>query len=182
MKLKKGANRFQINLKKGTNLGLLLGCLLVFLSCNQNDNMGHATPAEVVAKVRKAAQLLEKEGLNGLSKLRDASSEFSWKDTYVFSFNCDEDRVLANPAFPDKVGGDIKQHTDYNGFRYGQKMCEGKDSPNGIWVEYMWPRPGREEPLRKISYVLTVKSLGIQVGAGIYNEEVTLAELNSLIE
>lgn len=183
MELRKETNRIQIRLKKGINPGLLFACLLTLLSCKQKDtSVEHATPTEVVAKVRKAAQLLEDKGLSGLEILRDASSEFSWKDTYIFSFNCDEDRVLANPAFPDKVGGDIKQHTDYNGFQYGQEMCAGKDNPNGIWVEYVWPRPSSKEPLRKISYVITVRSLGIQVGAGIYDEAVTMAELNRLIE
>ncbi len=183
MKSKRKTNRIQVKLEKGTNPGLLVLCLLTLLSCKQKGtDTEHATPSEVVAKVRKAAQLLETNGLSGLSQLRDATSEYSWKDTYVFSFNCDEDRVLANPAFPDKVGGDIKQHTDYNGFQYGQEMCAGKNNPNGIWVEYVWPRPGSEEPLRKISYVMTVKGLGIQVGAGIYDDSVTMAELNALIE
>ncbi|NAS12232.1 cache domain-containing protein [Poritiphilus flavus] len=157
--------------------------LILLVSCAEKKQYAHsATPTEVVAKVRKAASHLEDKGLEGLSQLRDPNSEFSWKDTYVFSFNCSEDRVLANPAFPDKVGGDIKKHTDYNGFRYGLKMCEESDNVNGVWIEYLWPKPGGGQPLRKISYVITVKSLNIQVGAGIYNEDIGMAELNRLIQ
>lgn len=160
---------------------VLFVSLILFFSCAE-EKKAHATPSEVVSKVRKAASLLEDKGFEGLSTLRDPNSEFSWKDTYVFSFNCDEDKVLANPAFPDKVGGDIKQHTDYNGFKYGLKMCEGRTNPNGVWVEYHWPRPGSKTPLRKISYVLTVKSLNIQVGAGVYNEDISMDELEELIQ
>ncbi len=170
-------------IKRGTHSGFLI-ILITFLglsSC-KNPSTEHATPQEVVTKVKKAAQLLKDQGMKGLEVLRDGSSEFSWKDTYVFSFNCAEDKVLANPAFPDRVGGDIKQHTDFNGFRYGVKMCEESGRPKGVWVEYIWPRPQGGDPMRKISYVMTVKSLGIQVGSGIYNETITLEELNKLIE
>ncbi len=160
---------------------MLFPSLILLISCADNKGVD-ATPSEVIAKVRKAALLIEDKGLEGLEVLRDPHSEFSWKDTYVFSFNCAEDKVLANAAFPDKVGGDIKQHTDYNGFRYGLKMCEESDSPNGVWVEYIWPKPSGGQPLRKISYVLTVKNLNIQVGAGIYNEEISMTELNQLIQ
>lgn len=165
---------------KLTQIILLTG-LIISVSCTE-EKKESATPSEVVSKVKRAASFLEDNGLEGLNTLRDPDSEFSWKDTYVFSFNCEEDKVLANPAFPDKVGGDIKQHTDYNGFKYGLKMCEGSTSSNGVWVEYIWPRPGGGEPMRKISYVLTVKSLNIQVGAGVYNENISMTELNRLIQ
>ena len=59
---------------------------------------GHAGPAEVVAKVRKAAALLAEGGAAGLEVLRDNRSEFTWKDTYIFVVNCDADTVMANPA------------------------------------------------------------------------------------
>jgi cytochrome c len=133
-------------------------------------------------KVRKAAALLAEQGAAGLAALRDSTSEFTWKDTYVFVVDCDADEVLANPAFPVRQGGDIKQHTDYNGMRYGLALCETAKRPRGGWVEYAWPRPGGGEPSRKISYVVSVDGLPYQLGAGIYDETITIEELERLTD
>ena len=142
----------------------------------------HATPIEVVSKVRMAAKLLADQGAAGIEVIRDSTSEFTWKDTYVFVVDCHQDLVLANPAFPKRQGGDIKQHTDYDGKRYGLELCKTAQQPGGGWVEYVWPRPGGGEPSRKISYVTTVEGRSYQLGAGIYNDTISLAELSRMIE
>ncbi len=139
-----------------------------------------AGPDEVVEKVHKAVALLEAQGEAGLDVIRDRTSEFSWKDTYIFVVNCDADEVMANPAFPERQGGDIKQHTDYNGKQYGLELCATAQQPGGGWLEYVWPRPGGGEPSRKISYVMSVSSAPYQVGAGIYDETVSFEELTAL--
>ena len=139
-----------------------------------------AGPEEVVSKVHKAAALLAAKGDAGLDVIRDASSEFSWKDTYIFVVNCDADEVMANPAFPDRQGGDIKQHTDYDGKQYGLELCATAKQPGGGWLEYVWPRPGGGEPSRKISFVKSVDGQPYQVGAGIYDETVSFEELAEL--
>ena len=140
-----------------------------------------AVPKEVVAKVRKAAALLAKHGPAGIDLIRDPGTEFSWKDSYVFVVNCEADEVLANPAFPGRQGGDIKQHTDYDGKYYGSALCDTAQSGGG-WIEYVWLKPGGETPLRKVSYVLPVEGRPYQVGAGVYDEHVTLGELTAISE
>lgn len=139
-----------------------------------------ATPEEVVDKVHQATQLLREQGEAGLTILRDSTSDFNWKDTYVFVVNCQADVVLANPVFPEREGGDIKQHSDYNGKRYGVELCE-KANPQGIWIEYVWPKPGSNKSARKISYVVALEELPYQVGAGIYNDSISLEALNKLV-
>lgn len=141
-----------------------------------------ANPEEVVLKVRKAAALLAEQGVEGLDVLRDPSSEFTWKDTYVFVVNCEIDEVLANPAFPERQGGDIKQHTDYAGKPYGLELCETATQSGGGWVEYTWLRPGGGEPARKISYVVSAEGHPYQLGAGIYNDTITISELEELAD
>ncbi|MDJ0949107.1 MAG: cache domain-containing protein [Alphaproteobacteria bacterium] len=143
---------------------------------------GQADPDEVVAKVRKAAALLAREGEAGLEVIRDRRSEFTWKDTYVFVVNCEADEVLANPAFPERQGGDIKQHTDYNGKQYGLELCKTAQLPGGGWVEYVWLKPGGEVPLRKISFVMSVEGRPYQLGAGIYDKTVRLEDLAAVLE
>jgi len=139
-----------------------------------------AGPDEVVSKVHKAAALLAADGDAGLAVIRDNTSEFTWKDTYIFVVNCSADEVMANPAFPSRQGGDIKQHTDYDGKQYGLELCATAERPGGGWLEYVWPRPGGGEPSRKISFVMSVDGLPYQVGAGIYDETVSFEELTQL--
>ena len=163
---------------------IIIVSLSLLNSCGPGNSLqkGQATPIEVVKKVHKAAALLANKDINGLEIIRDSASEFKWKDTYIFVVNCEKDLVMANSAFPEREGGDIKQHTDYNGKRYGLKLCDTAKRPGGDWVEYVWLKPGGARPLRKISYVISVKGLPYQVGAGIYNEDISIEELRQLTE
>ena len=36
------------------------------------------------------------------------------------------------------------------------------------WVPYMWPKPGAEAPVKKLTYVYRVPGKNVFVGAGIY--------------
>ena len=141
---------------------------------------GEATADEVIEKVRAAAALIEQEGLAGIATIADPASGYMWKDTYVFVVDCDADRVMANPAFPERVGGDIKQHTDYAGYRYGLLLCEVAAKPEGGWIEYQWAPAGGGDARRKVSYVLSVPGRGYEVGAGIYDADASLSDLAGL--
>lgn len=158
---------------------LLVGSLWFVQSSQHIDDK--ASPKEVIMKARQAAMLLSKHGIEALSTLRDHSSPFSWKDTYVFVVNCSADLVMSNPGFPGRVGGDILQHKDYRGKPYGIELCEAASNTKGAWIEYSWPKAGETIPLRKISYVISVPGQPYQVGAGIYDSNYTLQELNEMI-
>jgi len=150
-------------------LSLMLN--LGFSAASENPESGTATADEVVAKVERAVALIRRDEDAGLDAIADPLGEFVWKDTYVFVVDCEADRVIANPAFPERVGGDIKQHTDYAGYRYGLALCETAGRPSGGWVEYVWLRPGTNTPTRKSSYVRSVPGTNYQLGAGIYGEK-----------
>ena len=103
-----------------------------------------------------------------------------WKDTYVFVVDCANDRVMVNPAFPDRVGGDIKQHKDHDGKQYGRELCEVATRPGGGWIEYVWPRRGGGTPTRKVSFVVSADGQPYQLGAGLYDDSRSLEELQAL--
>ena len=88
--------------------------------------------------------------------------------------------MLSNPRFPEREGGDIKQHADYAGRPYGQRLCDVAARPGGGWIEYTWLRPGTETPSRKVSFVLSAGDGAYQVGAGVYDDTLALAELERL--
>ncbi len=146
-----------------------LVCALVAGPSPAGTGTERADAHEVVAMVRKAVALIEKEGTAAIATIADPSAGYAWKDTYIFVVNCEADQVLANPAFPARVGGDIKQHKDYAGRRYGLDLCHTASRPGGGWIEYVWLTPGDRKPRRKISFVMSVTGAPYQVGAGVYD-------------
>lgn len=134
-----------------------------------------ATPEEVIEKIRQAAELLKARGEEGLEMLRSPKSEFVWKDAYLFIIDLEKSLVLSNPAFPEREGGDIRQHLDWNQKFYGRELCE-KASSGGGWIEFVWPRPNTQAPLRKIAYVHPIPGYRYTVCAGVYDDEISLEE------
>ena len=151
-----------------------------------------AAPQEVIAKVKEAAAYLEKNGAAGLKNFDSASSPYAWKDTYVFVYNCGAG--LADVATP--VGSipeqQVATNKDATGKVIGPAMCKAAERPGGSWIEYKWYKATRlegapqlshaEEISRKVSYMLQVKGQPFQVGAGIYNDTATVAELDAMLK
>lgn len=142
-----------------------------------------ATPEEVIAKVKEAADFLSKNGEAGLAQFNDPKGPWVYKDTYVFVTDCSKDEMVGHPmsgVLGAKLSGimDKKDGT----IPVGKNLCEAAKNPNGGWVEYFWTKLGSEEPVRKISYMLKVPGQPYEVGAGIYDETKSLDELNGMIK
>jgi cytochrome c len=66
------------------------------------------------------------------------------------------------------------------GKAFGPELREKIEQPQGGWVEYMWPKPGEEEPTRKITHALQVEGTPYLVDAGIYDDAATIEELERI--
>jgi cytochrome c len=142
-----------------------------------------ATPDEVVTKVWSAARFLQTKGVSGIAALNNADGPWVWKDSYVFAFDCRMDRMVAHPMRPDLVGRPIMQITDNNGKLIFKELCQAAAAKHGGWVEYVWTKPGAGKVSRKLSYAVTADlafSTGIQVAAGVYDDKLSVAELNQM--
>lgn len=151
---------------------------------------GHATPEEVIAKVRAAASYLETEGKAGVSLFDESKTDYVWKDSYVFVWDCAAVRVVAHPV-PANRGLKLSTITDITGKELGPLLCAAAKPPHGSWAEYSWPRTVRPagadnleytgKPERKVTYMLSVPGQPYQVGAGIIDNTDTLAALDALV-
>jgi cytochrome c len=142
-----------------------------------------ATPEEVVQKVREAVLYIAEAGEAGLAKFRGKGSRYVWKDTYVFASDCDRSILLAHPIMPEREGQPIAAGPTYRGVTAAWRasaQCEAGQKPGGGWFEYPFPKPGAREPSRKISYMLAVPGTPYVVGAGVYDEEKALDELEAV--
>ncbi len=141
--------------------------------------------------MKEAAAYLAKEGKAGLATFDSANSPSVWKDSYVFVWDCASDTVVAHPVAAGR-GLTISKLKDDTGKALGAPMCAAADQPGGGWVEYMWPKPVAEkgtndlaytgDPARKVTYMLGVPGEPYQVGAGIYDDTLTIDELDKLTE
>lgn len=164
------------------SLALILGTPAIVSA----EDTGGASAQEVVAKVRAAAQYLNDKGLAGFADFNNnKDARWVWKDSYVFVYSCRDNAMIAHPLRPDMVGKPILQMRDDKDFPLFQEMCKAGANPDGGWVEYWWPKPGEAKASRKISYVhsapVSFKS-DIQVGAGIYDDKLTPADLSKILQ
>jgi signal transduction histidine kinase len=151
-----------------------------------------ATPQEVIAKVNEAAAYLAEHGESGLSAFKQADSPFVWRDTYVFVYNCEDG--LANVAHPVPATKQVAldEDKDADGNVIGPKFCEAAANPGGSWFEYPWWKPvkakaGEElkyasKTSRKVTYMLDVEGQPYQVGAGVYEDTLSVKKLNEMVE
>ncbi len=128
-----------------------------------------ATPDEVVTKCHEAAKLIQDNGIDaGIKSIGDKKGPFVWKDTYVFLMNMDG-RMLAHPIKPalteKETLVDVK---DTAGKPLFLEFIEMANSKGNGWVDYMWPKPGGDQPAPKSSYIYRVPGTQYIVGAGIY--------------
>ncbi len=144
------------------------------------QHQGSATPEEVVDKAKQATEHLAQEGEAGLEAFRSKDSEYVWKDSYVVVQDCEEGTVVAHPISPELEGRDLSTLKDESGKAFAQELCEQAQRPQGGWVEYMWPKPGEQEPSRKIAYALSVEGTPYVVVSGVYDEDATVEELEQV--
>ena len=155
---------------------LIVSSINVF-SQNRMKTKKNVTPQMVVENVRKAAELLKKQGETGLKIVSDPTSEFNTGDDYIFIIDVEKSLVVSNPRFPERTGGNIREHLDWNKEHYGVRLCEVAMQGGG-WIEFVWPKPGTTEGVRKISYIYPIPGLRYTVCPGIYNESMASDELN----
>ena len=140
-----------------------------------------ATPQEVIKKVKEAANFMASNGK--LEEFNDKNGRWVWGGTYVFVMKCSPFPSLAtHPIKPGLIGRDLSGLKDKTGNYFFIQLCDAATKPKGGWVEYLWPKPGEKAPSRKISFCMAVPGTEYQVGAGLYDDKISLDKLNAMIK
>jgi len=150
-----------------------------------------ATVEEIINKVNDAANYLAEQDAAGLETFNSANSEFVWKDSYVFVYDCAADVIAAHPVAESR-GVSISVLKGGREEAFGLDLCAAAEKPDGSWTEYWWPRPvavaGADDLaysgdfIRKVSYMREVSGTSYQVGAGTFDEATSLEKLDSMVE
>lgn len=128
------------------------------------------TVPQIVEKVKKAAELLNKEGEKAYPKFKGKDSEFIFCGTYIWVHDADG-KMLMHPIKPAMVGTNVIATKDKDGKMFFKEMNSVADKDGEGWVAYKWPKPGTDDSSIKISYVRTAMVDGkkVIVGCGVYD-------------
>jgi signal transduction histidine kinase len=122
-----------------------------------------------MALVDRAAALIESKGKEAFPEFRKKDSEWYAGDTYIFVLDM-KGTGLVQPVKPEMEGKDLMDLKDSNGKAIVKEMVSTLKARDSDWIEYTWPKPGKTEPSRKLSYIRKAKLKGevVIVGSGIY--------------
>lgn len=146
-----------------------LSLMMVLVTANLWAAEGAATKEECVIKCQEAAAMITTQGEDAAIKaISNPRGPFVWKGSYVFLMNLDG-KMLAHPFEPELTK---RQHvlllTDpTDKAMFVQFVNLARNVGHG-WVKYMWPKPGKTTPSKKLSYIYRVPGTDLFVGAGVY--------------
>ncbi|MFD2244755.1 cache domain-containing protein [Pontibacter ruber] len=146
------------------------------------------TAAELVALVREAAALLEKEGEKAFPEFKKQGSKWLHDDVYFFIWTMDGVRALhpeIHPHKPEVEGKDARDAKDAIGKPYGKLFLETASTPEGEgWIHCMWPKPFDVFPTWKSCFLKRVTfPSGKQylAGSGIYDMQMDKALIEDVV-
>lgn len=128
-----------------------------------------ATKDECVVRCHEAAAMVTAKGVEEASKIiGDPNGPFVWKDSYVFLMNLDG-KMIAHPFQPELTKKDhVLLYTDPTDKALFVHFVNLARNVGHGWVEYMWPKPGKSTPAKKLTYIYRVPDSEYFVGAGVY--------------
>ena len=107
----------------------------------------------------------QKRTINVLKKLRYDEKEYFW-------VNDMSPKMVMHPIKPEMDGTDLSNNADPKGKKLFMEMVSVVKDKKAGYVDYMWPKPNRTEPVGKISYVKGFEPWGWVLGSGVYVDDV----------
>ncbi|MEJ2656152.1 MAG: methyl-accepting chemotaxis protein [Desulfobacterales bacterium] len=180
---------------------LLMGIISLILSIHSLGKRGE----EEVASVKAMMMAGKKEKLKDLVKNTYAIMDLKYRSSHdskitetpfmedakkeigalrygsegkdYFWINDMHPKMVMHPFKPELNGRDLSDFKDPNGkhlFNEFVKVCREKGEG---FVEYMWPKPGHDKPVPKLSYVKLFKPWNWIVGTGVYLDDIKAVEI-----
>ena len=106
----------------------------------------------------------QKAALSALEALRYGSGDYFWVNDMVPVMVSHPNRTL--------IGKNLTDFKDPTGKKLFMEFVAVVRANGAGFVPYLWPKPGQQEPVSKISYVKGFEPWGWVVGSGIYIDDV----------
>ncbi|WP_398465746.1 methyl-accepting chemotaxis protein [Tardiphaga sp.] len=99
-----------------------------------------------------------------ISKLRYGADDYFW-------INDMHPKMVMHPIKPELNGADLSGNKDPNGKRLFVDFTEVVKKQKAGFVDYLWPKPGKDAPQPKLSYVVGFEPWGWVIGTGVYIDD-----------
>ena len=114
---------------------------------------------------RMTTEQAQSAAMSELKGLRYGGSEYFWINDLT-------PRMVMHPIKPELDGKDLSELKDPSGKKIFVAFADMVRKDKAGFVDYLWPKPGFEKPVQKVSYVKGVEDWGWLVGSGIYIDDV----------
>ncbi|XOB61634.1 cache domain-containing protein [Campylobacterota bacterium DY0563] len=109
---------------------------------------------------------LKKEALKSIANMRYGKSGYFW-------INDSHPNMIMHPIKPALDGKDLSKVKDPAGkFLFNEMVEVSKTDKKSGLVEYMWEKPGKDEPQKKYSYVTKFEPWDWIIGTGAYVDDI----------
>ena len=98
-----------------------------------------------------------------------------YNGTDYFWINDMQSKMVMHPIKPDLDDKDQSGLTDPDGKHFFVEMVDIVKAQGAGFVYYMWPKPGSDKPVKKVSYVKGFLPWGWVIGSGVYIDTVDAA-------
>ena len=109
--------------------------------------------------------MAQQRALEAVRTLRYSGNEYFW-------VNDMQTKVLMHPIVRDMEGKDQSERKDPNGKRIFVEFVNVVKQSGEGFVDYLWPKPGHDKPVPKVSYVKGFAPWGWVIGSGVYVDNV----------
>lgn len=147
-------------------LGLVLSLGLLWIGTAVADKA-----ADTKALVDKGVAMVKSKGKAAtLKAIGDKKGPFVVGDLYLFAGPLDKTTLAAHPIKPALAGKDLSKVKDPKGKLLFVEFIKVAKKPGSGWVDYYWPKPGKDKPVLKRTYIKRVPGENLYIGAGYYKE------------
>ena len=131
---------------------------------------------EVMASVVESAYRQEQSGqltheqaqaqaIKAVNDARYAGKEYFW----INDMNV---KLITHPFKPELNGTDVSNIKDPDGNAVFVRFVDTVKQNGAGYLSYLWPKPGMEQPVEKVSYVAGFAPWGWVIGSGLYMDDV----------
>jgi methyl-accepting chemotaxis protein len=116
----------------------------------------------------------QQAALAALKGLRYSGSEYFW-------VNDMQPRMVMHPIKPELNGKSLAENKDANGQYLFVNFVNVVKAQGAGFSSYLWPKPGSEAPVPKISYVKGFAPWGWVIGSGVYVDTVNATVMQRVL-
>jgi signal transduction histidine kinase len=135
-------------------IGATCAAALTFSTVAFAQQRQFGTAIEARTLLERAIPLVKADKAAAFAKFLSGADGFKFLDLYVFCFNSTDGRI--NVGTPEEIGKDARTFVDKAGVRFGERMLNRAREGRIIEEGYMFPRPGSDVLVPKVSFVTKV--------------------------